>query len=165
MNSSSGFQLLVIDDDQLIIDSLAYMLPKNWSMTSCKSFSEIKKNSFFHAAFVDQHLSGNLNKAEGVQEIKKINEHNSKIEIVAMSGDMSLELMENCLASGASKFLVKPLGKDEVLATLEKIEALWLLRETETRGGKKTTQWMGTGPASELIKKRIASLKGEEGGH
>lgn len=162
MNLSSNFQLLVIDDDPLVIEALQVMLPKNWSLLTKPSFQQAH-GLFFHAAFVDLHLKGNIQRAEGLQEIQKIFEHNNKIEIIAISGNLSMELMEKCLTSGASKFLAKPLLQDEVLSTLEKIEALWALRETETRGGKRQQVWIGNSDASESIKKSIAKLKGEDG--
>jgi len=162
MNLSSTFQLLVIDDDPLVIEALQMMIPKNWSLLTKPNFQQAQ-SLFFHAAFVDLHLKGNIQFAEGLQEIQKIFEHNNKIEIIAISGNLSMELMEKCLSAGASKFLAKPLLHDEVLSTLEKIEALWALRETETRGGKRHQVWIGHSDASENIKKYIAKLKGEDG--
>ncbi|GIL16913.1 MAG: sigma-54-dependent Fis family transcriptional regulator [Oligoflexia bacterium] len=162
MNSNTAFYLLVIDDDNLVIQSLKTLLPKNWEMTSFQSPPANLKSTLYHAAFVDMHLTKNLNHAEGPEIIKRISQENPKIETVAISGDLSLELMEQCLTNGAKKFLAKPLIPDEVISTLEKIEALWQLREAETRGGK-NYRWVGHSPTSDVIKKTIASLRGESG--
>lgn len=116
-----------------------------------------------HAAFVDMHLSGNGKPAEGPEVIARLHRENPQIEIIAMSGDLSLELMEKCLKNGAQKFLAKPLMADEVLATLEKIEALWMMRQLDSRGHHNQIRWLGQSLASENIRKQIASFRGEDG--
>jgi DNA-binding NtrC family response regulator len=161
--ASPAFHLLVIDDDSLIIDSLRLILPKNWRMTSAQSAVHLDAKMIFHAAFVDMHLSPKSIQAEGPAVIQKISRENPKIEIVAMSGDLSMELMESCLANGARKFLAKPLMVDEVLSTLEKIEALWQMRSLESRGHGHEKKWVGSSTASERIRGQIASLRGEPG--
>jgi DNA-binding NtrC family response regulator len=167
MSSSQTFHLLVIDDDSLIIDSLRLILPSHWKMTSSSDASFPAQTSIgatsFHAAFVDMHLKNNTKTAEGPGLIQKILEQDAKIEIIAMSGDLSLDLMEKCLKVGASKFLAKPLLPDEVLSSLEKIEALWQIRSMESRGGGRLAQWKGSSKASEDVRRKIASLRGEPG--
>lgn len=116
-----------------------------------------------HAAFVDMHLSGNGKPAEGPEVIARLHRENPQIEIIAMSGDLSLELMEKCLKNGAQKFLAKSLMADEVLATLEKIEALWMMRQLDSRGHHNQIRWLGQSSASENIRKQIASFRGEDG--
>jgi DNA-binding NtrC family response regulator len=161
--ASPAFHLLVIDDDSLIIDSLRLILPKNWRMTSAKSAVHLDAKMIFHAAFVDMHLDPKSTKAEGPAIIEKILLENPKIEVVAMSGDLSIELMESCLEKGARKFLAKPLMVDEVLSTLEKIEALLQMRLLETRGHGHEKKWVGSSAASEKIREQIAALRGEAG--
>jgi DNA-binding NtrC family response regulator len=160
--NNTAFNLLVIEDESLIIDSLKLILPKNWKMVTLSEPIIPSNSHIFHAAFVDMHLKGSLKTAEGPDVIKKILEQNSKIEVVAMSGDLSLELMEKCLKAGAGKFLAKPLLPDEVISTLEKIEALWQMRTAESRGTRQY-QWYGSSQASDEIKRKIAGLRGEPG--
>ncbi len=163
MNSNKSFHLLVIDDDATIIDALKLILPSQWKMTSSSQAILPPSAGNAHAAFIDMHLKGNTQTAEGPGLIKKLLEQNSKIEIVAMSGDLSLDLMESCLKAGASKFLAKPLLPDEVISSLEKIEALWQIRSLESRGRGNSIQWLGNSPASDDVKRKIASLRGESG--
>lgn len=161
-STAATFHLLVVDDDSLIVDSLRLILPSNWTMTHVKDSKNLDGKLTFHAAFVDMHLTQDTKFAEGPKIIKMISEQNPKIELIAMSGDLSMQLMEQCLDNGAKKFLAKPLQADEVLASLEKIEALWMLRKRELQ----TTsdyRWIGSTPASERIKKQIADYRGESG--
>lgn len=159
--SGAPFHLLVVDDDPLIAESLRLIVPKNWQLISANSQEKVPARLLFHAAFIDMHLTNNA-PAQGPEIIAHINKANPKIEIVAMSGDLNLELMEKCLSNGAKKFIAKPLIKDEVLSILDKIEALWDMRETESRGGKRVS-WIGKSAATDKIKTQLASLKGEAG--
>jgi DNA-binding NtrC family response regulator len=162
MTATPNFHLLVIDDDQLIIDSLRLILPSHWRMTATKDAQHLSGKMIFHAAFVDMHLSSSP-VAEGPKIIAQISAENPKIELVAMSGDLSLDLMEKCLDSGAKKFLAKPLMSDEVLATLEKIEALWLMRIMESRGHGQKIRLIGDSLVIENVRQQIADTRGELG--
>jgi DNA-binding NtrC family response regulator len=155
-------KLLVIDDDDLVVSAIRMTLPNHWRMIHSSSPTEIPRGPF-SAALVDMHLTGNLRKAEGVTLIAKLRESDPHLEIVAMSGDLDRDLMEACLKSGASRFLAKPLGSEEFLLTLEKIEALQLLREAATRTGAGVTPWIGSSAKSHETKRQIASLRAEEG--
>jgi DNA-binding NtrC family response regulator len=163
MTANALYHLLVVDDDSLIVDSLKLLLPKHWKMTAVKNPSLLDSKILCHAAFVDMHLTGNLKTAEGPAVIDLLSRTNPQIEIIAMSGDLSLELMERCLKNGAQKFLAKPLMADEILACLEKIEAIWMMRQLESRGYQNQIRWVGNGPQSQNVKKTIASFRGEEG--
>lgn len=163
MTLNTPFHLLVVDDDSLIVESLKLILPKHWKMTAVSKPELLDSKMLVHAAFVDMHLKKDSKEAEGPEVIRKLSKENPQIEIIAMSGDLSLELMEKCLKNGAQKFLAKPLMSDEVLANLEKIEALWMIRNIESRGSSELTTWVGKSQASDKVKKSIASLRGESG--
>ncbi len=163
MATNALYHLLVIDDDSLIVDSMKLVLPKHWKMTAVKDPSLLDAKIMCHAAFVDMHLTDNLKNPEGPAVIDLLFKTNPQIEIIAMSGDLSLSLMEKCLKNGAKKFLAKPLMSDEILSTLEKIEAVWMMRQLESRGCQDQYRWIGNSPKSQAVKSSIASLRGEPG--
>jgi DNA-binding NtrC family response regulator len=155
----SNFHLLVVEDDPQIISSLELLLPVDWKMTWIKDPSLISGRIKAHAAFVDMHLSPE-GPAQGPQIIRQLLQHNATLEVVAMSGDLSLELMEDCLNAGARQYLAKPFSKEEVLAQLEKIRALWSLRNPQTN---RANYQFGPSHSSQLLQKEIANLVGEPG--
>ena len=116
----------------------------------------------FSAALVDMHLTPDMSKAEGVNHIARLHEADPHLEIVAMSGDLDRELMEACLKAGASRFLAKPLTPEELLLTLEKIEALHLLRDASARSTGRVP-WIGSSKKSADVKRALASLRAEPG--
>ena len=153
-------KLLVVDDDDLIIQSIKMCIPDQWRVVGANSPSEIR-SEHYDAAFVDMHLTTNKSKAEGIDVIAGLHKTDPHLEVVAMSGDLDRELMEGCLKAGAARFLAKPLSPEEITLTLEKIEALRLMRRATSRTNQ--TVWVGKSAPAEEVVKQIASLKGEPG--
>lgn len=158
---SNTWKVLLVDDDPLIAESLEIILPDTWNLTVCQSIDHLPKDNF-QAAFVDMHLTGDIQSPEGLDVIKKLIESNPHLEIVAISGDLSRKLMEQCLKVGATRFLAKPFNKEEIKVVLDKIEALHLLHQASFRHTKKN-YWLGNSTASQNIKKQVAQLRGEPG--
>ncbi|OFZ11493.1 MAG: transcriptional regulator [Bdellovibrionales bacterium RBG_16_40_8] len=155
--------LLAIDDDELILQSLKVGMPRHWRLEALSSPKNVPTTGDYTAAFVDMHLSGNTMRAEGLDVIKKLKENMPHLEIIAMSGDLDRDLMEKCLRAGASRYMAKPLNLDEVVLTLDKIEALRLLQAASFRHPDQRAHWVGESPESKNIKRQIAFLKGETG--
>jgi DNA-binding NtrC family response regulator len=161
MANSGPFLILLVDDDSLIHQSLRLVLPNHWKLISAKEMSDIPFGHFFHAAFVDMHLVPNSKNPVGLEVIRRLCDKNPQLEVVAISGDMSRELMELCLKVGAQRFLSKPLLSEEVLLLIEKIEALWTLRNIESQHHNSQVKWIGQSEASKSVIRKIAGLRGE----
>ncbi len=161
-----NLQLLVVDDDKAIADALRFILPSSWCLRHFLNDNFPDEAGNAHAAFIDMHLSSTKDSKDppdGLRLIRKLIQINSKIEIIAMSGDLSLSLMETCLKEGASRFLSKPLLPDEVISCLDKIEALWQIRHLESHIHGPHYRWVGDCKLSEEVKRKTARLKGEVG--
>ena len=156
-------KLLVVDDDNLVIQTLKMAVPEQWYLRGVNTLSEIPESESFDAAFVDMHLTGDITKPEGVNVIEHLAQNHPHTELVAMSGNLDREVMERCLKSGASRFLAKPLGKEEVLLVLDKIETLILLKSANNRSSHSVTPWIGESSVSQGIRRQLAELKGEAG--
>ncbi len=156
MSQPLNLNLLVIDDDSLILESLRTIVAPPWNFIGKTHF--VPPKEIIHAAFVDMHLSPQQSKMEGLDVIKTLSQLNPHTEIVAISGDMSRELMEKTLKAGATRFLPKPLTPDEVTLTLNKLAALFELRINQH---SHDVQWVGNSEASDHLRRQIALLKGE----
>ncbi len=163
MANNRAYYLLVVDDDPRIHQFIKELIPAHWKMFSVQNYENVSYDRFYHAAFVDMHLIPGSNQAIGPKIISQLVKINPQLEAVAMSGDLSRDLMEACLKLGAQKFLSKPLFEEEALLTLSKIEALWELRQIESVTESQRARWVGNSPASEKIRKGIAALRGEPG--
>jgi DNA-binding NtrC family response regulator len=159
----AAFHLLVVDDDSLIIQSIKAILPADWVMTSSNTGMDLDDRLVVHAAMVDMHLDKS-GVAQGPRIIQKLLDSNPQIEAIAMSGDLSLDLMEACLKAGAKRYLAKPLLKDEVLSVLDKIQALWNLRLLNSQiFSQGHSRLYGPSTAGEKLAHDLASLAGEPG--
>lgn len=156
------FNLLVVDDDPLIHQIFKTLITKPWRLYSIQDYKRIPTDVIFHSAFVDMNLTADLSDPIGVTVIKSLAEKDPQTEIVAMSGLLDRKTMEACLIAGAQKFLAKPLSKEELQSTLEKILAHCQIRNFDFHNrGKHLTRWVGSSEASQKILKQIALMKGE----
>lgn len=153
--------LLVVDDDSLVIESVRAALPEHWGMMACQD-PQHPPESGYHTALVDMHFSSDHARVEGLQAIRKLLHINPHLEVIAMSGRLDRSIMEQCLKAGASRFLAKPLSMDELIITLQKIEAYFLMQNASRRGQSKFV-WIGTSALSQSVRKQIASLTNEPG--
>ncbi|MGE0527039.1 MAG: sigma-54-dependent transcriptional regulator [Bdellovibrionales bacterium] len=154
--------LLVVDDDDLVIQSIKMALPDQWRMMASQNPALLPERGY-HAALVDIHLTGQLGRTEGIEVIRRLSQKHAHLEIIAMSGNLDRQIMEQCLKAGASRFLAKPLSLDELTLTLDKIEALFLLQGATARPSAQGLRWIGSGAASQQIQRQIAQLRNEAG--
>jgi DNA-binding NtrC family response regulator len=156
----SKFKVLLVDDDELVHDTFRLSLPEHWELISQTS-PQVPTTKTFHAAFVDMHLTGNLDHAEGLEFIGQLAQHHPQLEIVAISGDLDRDLMEGCLKKGAGRFLAKPLSGEELVLVLEKIEALWQMRGVGGPGDLQRVRWIGESQTSQDIQRFVSQMAGE----
>lgn len=155
------WKLLVVDDDPIITQSIKMNLSKYWYMHACDSPNELPE-AYFDAALVDMHLTGKMNKSEGLEVLKKLHELHPNMELIAISGDINRELMESCIKNGASRFLAKPIQKEELENLLDKIITFKQLQNISNHSIK-SKHWVGNSEPSKQVKKWIANMAGEKG--
>lgn len=157
-----NFKLLIVEDDTMVSEALKELLKDHWDITTAESLKQVNFEALYHAALVDLNLSGQKDEFDGLSVIEKLQDHNSHIEIVAMSGHIDRQVMEAALECGASRFLAKPLNPNEVLNTLNKIQSqLQLLITHSTQSSNKN--FLGKSTPWTSVLKKIAQLKAEPG--
>jgi len=160
-NTDQTLKILLIDDDLLVGKVIRMMLPSHWQLTHLTRYQP-GINQHFHVAFVDVHLSGDLNKRDGIDAIQGLSKAAVASEILAISGDLNREIMEQCLEAGATRFLAKPIKKEEFLNMLGKIESLVLLQQNQNRFGTEFPAFKGNGANFQSLQRQIASLRGHD---
>lgn len=155
--------MLVIDDDPLVRDSFSSLVDEHWQCTTLEVPSG-RSPLGYHCIIIDMHFGKVSNEAAGLRYIKTLSELYPHAEIIAMSGDLSLSLMEEAIAVGAKKFLAKPINSSELRHVLSKVEAHWSFKFAELSNSKNLRiKWIGTSEESKKIKLQIANLKSENG--
>ncbi|MCH2534255.1 MAG: sigma-54 dependent transcriptional regulator [Bdellovibrionales bacterium] len=157
-----NFKLLIVEDDNLVSDALYELLNDQWDIEVANSAPEVNPENLYHVALVDLNLSGKNNEFDGLEVMQNLINHNSQIEIIAMSGHINREVMEASLEHGASRFLAKPLNPNEVTNTFHKLHSqLQLLKNSHPRN--RDQNFIGTSKSWTNLLKQIAQLKSEPG--
>lgn len=160
MPTLSNFQLLVIEDDEIVIASIRRILPANWSMTALNALDASIQKQFFHCVLVDLHLTKGSAQSDGLTVISEICKAFPRAEVFAISGKETLELMEASLEKGAKGFLAKPINPEKLLRLLDRTESLFSLRDIEQSKDHPQTQWIGDGKSSQRVLECIATCRG-----
>lgn len=160
MTSSSLYHLLIVDDDPVVHQSLKLLLKDQWKIFSVQNPELLSIDRFYHVAFVDMHLDPTTkNRPLGLEVLKKIHQFHPQTELIAISGDLNPALMEECLKAGATRFLAKPFGEEELQSVLSKIQSFWQMRSQDPKSSE--YRWIGKSPESEKVLKQISELRHE----
>jgi two-component system NtrC family sensor kinase len=120
-NDFSGLKILVVDDEP----DICYPLSKILNCLGCKetraAVSPFEALKLVQAdppdlIFMDILMSG----MSGLQLLERIKEQKSKICVIMMSGKLDVDL-EEFRKAGASGFLQKPFGREEIIKFLEQV--------------------------------------------
>ncbi len=159
-----SLKLLVVDDDQLITATITEMIPEGWVAHCYNDPKLVPMDEIFHCAFIDMHLSNDLNIHDGSEFIKDLKEKHPKLEVLAISGDLNQKTMELALAAGATRYIAKPLSQKYISSVLKQIESYFLLLATSQRSSvSNKNDWIGQSPIFLKVTKQIAQLKHEPG--
>ncbi len=158
------YKLLVVDDDPLITATIVEMIPDNWTAICYNSINNVNLIENYHCAFVDMHLSNDLNINDGSQFIRKIKVTNPKLDVLAISGDLNEQTMTEALESGANRYIAKPLNQTYIQAVLKQIESYFELIATSQRSVKNhSDNWIGKSEVFLNLTRQIAQFKHEPG--
>ncbi|MDD3412987.1 MAG: response regulator [Lachnospiraceae bacterium] len=117
------YKIMLADDEGIVIDSLKYIIEKNFG-TSCavefaktgRSVIELAENFRPDIAIMDIQMPG-INGIDAMKEIKKIN--SSTIFIVASAYD-KFDYAKEAINLGVLDYLNKPIEKDNFVSVLRK---------------------------------------------
>lgn len=109
----SKTRILVVDDHRMIIDSIVGLLQDEFDVMSVSSSEELKQKlsvAQFDLALLDLNLGDGSLSLELLGRIKE-----TGARVIIMSGTATDEILSSCIQHGASGFIDKHLGSQEVL--------------------------------------------------
>lgn len=116
------YNILLTDDEQIVIDSLTFILNKNFSgkikLFSALSGSDalkIVQSEKIDIAFMDIHMPG-INGLETISLIKQINPNTI---IIILSAYDQFHYAQEAINLGAYKYLTKPVNRNLIIQTVQ----------------------------------------------
>lgn len=115
------YNILLTDDEQIVVDSLAFIIEKNFpdqfNVFKCASGSEAVytcRTTKIDIIFIDINMPG-LN---GLESIKEIKQFNPNVVIIVLSAFDRFNYAQEAMALGVYRYLTKPVNRNIVSKTI-----------------------------------------------
>ncbi len=157
--NASKPELLIVDDDPLIIDTLSFVLGKDYNVRAAASRNQVKSllrqlDTAPELALVDLGLPPTPHRPdEGFQLITDLLAHSPSIKILVLSGQNDEANARYARTLGAVEFIAKPCEPDVLKAMLAKARRM---AEVEQSSAKADTGIVGGGFAITKLHQQIA---------
>jgi DNA-binding NtrC family response regulator len=152
-------ELLIVDDDPLVVDTLSFVLGKDYSVRAASSRAQVKSvlrqlDKPPELALVDLGLPPTPHRPdEGFQLITDLLAHSPSIKILVLSGQSDEANARYARTLGAVEFISKPC-EPEVLKTM--LAKARRMSEVEHSSAKTDTGLVGSGYAISKLHQQIA---------
>jgi len=118
------FKLLIADDEQIVIDSLTYIVNKSFfgefAIESARSGREaIEKSEMFRPdiIFMDINMPG-INGIEAIRELRfKLHD----CIFIILSAFDQFDFAKDAFNLGVTEYLLKPVNREKIIATIKKV--------------------------------------------
>jgi DNA-binding NtrC family response regulator len=122
MGKTRTVKALIVDDDQIVLDSCRRVLEAEGFEVSLvpgaeKALEVLGKNSAFDLLLIDVKMPGK----DGMYLIRKVKGSWPAISIILMSGYPTMETIAEGLHLGAAKFIAKPFTPDELIEIVHQV--------------------------------------------
>ncbi len=151
--------LLIVDDDPLIIDTLSFVLGKDYNVRAASSRTQVKSllrqlDTAPELALVDLGLPPSPHRPdEGFQLITDLLAHSASMKILVLSGQSDESNARYARTLGAVEFIAKPCEPEVLKSMLAKAMRMAAVQE---ESAKVDTGIIGTGPAISKLHQQIA---------
>lgn len=171
MSGIDPTQLLIVDDEAVVRDSLRVYLEKRGHQideaTSVEEALELIDGNEYDIVLLDIRMPGE----SGLSLLNTLQNRRPEIAIVMMSGHGNMDSVIEALRAGAADFLKKPIQPSELTAALEKAARFKSMRQTENqlRGAidvmrrdegsdSLKTMIVGTSDATQMLRRNVETI-------
>lgn len=127
------YKVLVADDEQIVLDSIKFIIEKNFSdiivagtARSGREAIEKAENIIPDLVLMDIKMPG----INGIEAIKEIKSRLNNVHFVILSAYEQFEFAKEAIALGVTEYLLKPVNRDKIIETIKNnIESIKLERE------------------------------------
>jgi DNA-binding response OmpR family regulator len=118
---ASESSILCVDDNEDTREILTYLLEeKGFAVTACRTLDECleqARQKHFSVIILDYHFGDGTS----LDVCREIRFHNPATPIIFYSGEARGTEIQKALEAGATEYLVKPLGLDELIDTVSNL--------------------------------------------
>jgi DNA-binding NtrC family response regulator len=112
-------KMMLVDDEERFLETTAKLLKKkNFDVITASSGQEALDNlnaKNIHVVILDVKMPG----MDGIETLKEIKTHFPLVEVIMLTGHATVESAVDGLKSGATDYLMKPTGIDELVTKVE----------------------------------------------
>jgi signal transduction histidine kinase/DNA-binding response OmpR family regulator len=153
-------RILVVDDERSIRVTLKAILEADGHQVETTEDAE-SAMAILKARPVDVVLTDIiLPKVSGVQLLQRIQETSPEVPVIMMTGEPTLETASEALRQGAVDYLQKPVGKTEIMKTVQNLLRVKQLKDEKKRLEEEKIQHLGH--LEELVAERTKALTSSE---
>jgi two-component system CheB/CheR fusion protein len=112
--------VFIVDDDEKIRDALLVVLEDDGRIVetheSCEAFLEAYRPSKHACLLIDAYLPG----MTGLELLRKLRADGQNLPAIMITGDGDVTIAVEAMKAGATDFIEKPVGREELLASLDR---------------------------------------------
>ncbi|MBN2053854.1 sigma-54-dependent Fis family transcriptional regulator [bacterium] len=137
--------ILVVDDEQSMLDVLSVMLEKDGhtvytASSGMQALELLDRDGSFELAISDIRIPD----IDGISLLRRFKSMAPSMDVIMITAFSSMETMVEALKEGASDYIIKPFGKDQMRIVVRRVieqrklreENIFLRRRLQTRYGK-----------------------------
>ena len=128
-HASGRARVFVVDDDDHIREAIRAVLEDNGRVVetyaSCEAFLDAFRPGHSDCLLIDAYLPG----MSGLELLRKLHDDGHRLPSIMITGNSDVSMAVEAMKAGALDFIEKPIGRDELIASIER--ALELSQELE----------------------------------
>ena len=120
-SASGGAAIIVVDDDDLVREAIRTVLEDDGrvveSYASCEAFLEAFDPSKSACLLIDAYLPG----MTGLALLERLHEDGHRLPAIMITGNADVPMAVQAMKAGALDFIEKPIGREELIAAIERV--------------------------------------------
>jgi two-component system CheB/CheR fusion protein len=116
----SAALIYLVDDDEMVLDLIGALLRQDGfaveTYTDCESFLQAYRPGRHGCLILDARLPG----LDGLELLIRLRQTGDPLPVVIITGGGDLTMAVQAMKAGASDFIEKPIGRDDLLASVER---------------------------------------------
>lgn len=151
-------RILIVDDEKSIRITLSEMLKNEGYETDSASDAEIALKVLEYQKYDMIITDIIMPRMSGIDFVAKVREKQHEIQIVIMTGEPTVETAVKAVKLGANDYLTKPLGKEDLLSVVQRLEQARLVEQARNALAQEYTLAQDGDSSSQALQSTIQGI-------